>query len=217
MLDSKGLHAGCAFVQYTKWAACEAAIEALHDKHAMDGCDHALVVKFADAKRAEAPFIAHAKRGSSGSSCGGSGTASPQMPAMLRGGYMRGHQYAHHPGVYGASPGRGGGYGMAPSHHDGHGGGHGHHHQMVHHPGGPYLQSMPFGGLPGVPGLVQASLRGQSQYGSAFSVRRGLSSNDGGSSDSLVEHSGSDASEANRSGGMRNFSGTLAGYSPRVM
>ncbi|KAL6774510.1 CRB3 [Auxenochlorella protothecoides x Auxenochlorella symbiontica] len=51
ILKSKGIHAGCAFVQLTTWAACEAAIEGLHEQRVMPGCEHALVVKFADAKR----------------------------------------------------------------------------------------------------------------------------------------------------------------------
>jgi RNA recognition motif-containing protein len=40
-----------AFVRFKKWAACEAAIEALHEKYTMNGMDHPLVVKFADAKK----------------------------------------------------------------------------------------------------------------------------------------------------------------------
>ncbi|RMZ53538.1 hypothetical protein APUTEX25_003360, partial [Auxenochlorella protothecoides] len=51
ILKSKGIHAGCAFVQLATWAACEAAIEGLHEQRVMPGCEHALVVKFADAKR----------------------------------------------------------------------------------------------------------------------------------------------------------------------
>eukprot|EP00887_Chlorella_sp_A99_P006321 scaffold3.g6321.t1 len=80
ILKSKGLHAGCAFVQFKKWASCEAAIAALHEQarksaappHAkrpparaqclvvMPGCEHPLVVKFADAKRSDNPAL---KRG----------------------------------------------------------------------------------------------------------------------------------------------------------
>jgi RNA recognition motif-containing protein len=40
-----------AFVRFKKWAACEAAIDALHEKYTMNGMDHPLVVKFADAKK----------------------------------------------------------------------------------------------------------------------------------------------------------------------
>lgn len=38
-------------MQFRKWASCEAAIEALHEQMVMPGCEHPLVVKFADAKR----------------------------------------------------------------------------------------------------------------------------------------------------------------------
>lgn len=51
ILKSKGIHAGCAFVQLASWAACEAAIDALHEQRVLPGCEHPLVVKFADAKR----------------------------------------------------------------------------------------------------------------------------------------------------------------------
>jgi hypothetical protein len=40
-------------VQYNSWAACEAAIEALHDKVTMPAAEHPLVVKFADAKKSD--------------------------------------------------------------------------------------------------------------------------------------------------------------------
>jgi hypothetical protein len=49
--------AGCAFVQYSSWAACEAAIEVLHDKKTMPGSDHPLVVKFADAKKSDTGLL----------------------------------------------------------------------------------------------------------------------------------------------------------------
>lgn len=51
ILKSKGIHAGCAFVQFSSWASCEAAIDALHEQRVLPGCEHPLVVKFADAKR----------------------------------------------------------------------------------------------------------------------------------------------------------------------
>jgi RNA recognition motif-containing protein len=41
----------CAFVQFSTWAACEAAIQALHSKFTMAGTDAPLLVKFADAQR----------------------------------------------------------------------------------------------------------------------------------------------------------------------
>lgn len=41
----------CAFVQFSTWAACEAAIRALHSKFTMAGADAPLLVKFADAQR----------------------------------------------------------------------------------------------------------------------------------------------------------------------
>ena len=40
-----------AFIRFKKWASCEAAIEALHEKYTMHGMDHPLVVKFADARK----------------------------------------------------------------------------------------------------------------------------------------------------------------------
>ena len=49
--------AGCAFVQFKKWASCEAAIAALHEQVVMPGCEHPLVVKFADAKRSDNPAL----------------------------------------------------------------------------------------------------------------------------------------------------------------
>jgi hypothetical protein len=44
-------------VQYSTWAACEAAIEALHDTATMPGSEHPLVVKFADAKKNDAGLM----------------------------------------------------------------------------------------------------------------------------------------------------------------
>jgi hypothetical protein len=44
-------------VQYSTWASCEAAIEALHDKTTMPGAEHPLVVKFADAKKSDAGLL----------------------------------------------------------------------------------------------------------------------------------------------------------------
>lgn len=41
--------AGCGFVTFEKWSYCELAIEALHNKHHLDGAKLPLVVKFADA------------------------------------------------------------------------------------------------------------------------------------------------------------------------
>ena len=43
--------AGCAFVQYSKWAACEQAIENHNGKTRLGNSEVPLVVKFADAKR----------------------------------------------------------------------------------------------------------------------------------------------------------------------
>lgn len=62
ILKSKGVHAGCAFVQFSSWASCEAAIEALHDKSTMPGAEHPLVVKFADAKKSDTAGLLN-KRG----------------------------------------------------------------------------------------------------------------------------------------------------------
>lgn len=43
-------NAGCAFVTYDRWSACEAAIAALHGKTQLEGAKMPIVVKFADAK-----------------------------------------------------------------------------------------------------------------------------------------------------------------------
>eukprot|EP00200_Dunaliella_tertiolecta_P016660 CAMPEP_0202419750 /NCGR_PEP_ID=MMETSP1128-20130828/49460_1 /ASSEMBLY_ACC=CAM_ASM_000463 /TAXON_ID=3047 /ORGANISM="Dunaliella tertiolecta, Strain CCMP1320" /LENGTH=484 /DNA_ID=CAMNT_0049027705 /DNA_START=3867 /DNA_END=5322 /DNA_ORIENTATION=+ len=42
--------AGCAFVMFDRWSACEAAIAGLHGKTHLEGAKMPLVVKFADAK-----------------------------------------------------------------------------------------------------------------------------------------------------------------------
>ncbi|PRW59813.1 CUGBP Elav-like family member 2 isoform X2 [Chlorella sorokiniana] len=63
ILKSKGVHAGCAFVQFSSWASCEAAIESLHDKSTMPGAEHPLVVKFADAKKSDTQGLLGPKRG----------------------------------------------------------------------------------------------------------------------------------------------------------
>ncbi len=49
-LLKKGMGSGCGFVTYDRWAACEAAIEALHGKTQLEGAKMPIVVKFADAK-----------------------------------------------------------------------------------------------------------------------------------------------------------------------
>lgn len=46
-----GCNRNCAFVQFSTWASCEAAIQALHSKFTMAGTDAPLIVKFADAQR----------------------------------------------------------------------------------------------------------------------------------------------------------------------
>lgn len=52
VLRPKNSQAGCAFVLYKKWASCEAAIHALHDKRPFHpASDHPLVVKFADVSK----------------------------------------------------------------------------------------------------------------------------------------------------------------------
>lgn len=63
ILKSKGVHAGCAFVQYSSWASCEAAIESLHDKTTMGGAEHPLVVKFADAKKSDTAGLLTKRQG----------------------------------------------------------------------------------------------------------------------------------------------------------
>lgn len=49
-------------VQFSSWASCEAAIEALHDKSTMPGAEHPLVVKFADAKKSDTQGLLGPKR-----------------------------------------------------------------------------------------------------------------------------------------------------------
>ncbi|KDD76515.1 hypothetical protein H632_c198p0 [Helicosporidium sp. ATCC 50920] len=77
ILKSKGAHAGCAFVQLGSWAACEAAIEALHENVVMPGCEHALVVKFADAKKTDS--LGH---GAGSMGCYGPGSMGCYGPGM---------------------------------------------------------------------------------------------------------------------------------------
>lgn len=48
--------------QFSSWASCEAAIEALHDKSTMPGAEHPLVVKFADAKKSDTQGLLGPKR-----------------------------------------------------------------------------------------------------------------------------------------------------------
>ncbi len=49
-LLKKNLGSGCGFVTFDRWAACEAAINALHGKTHLEGAKMPMVVKFADAK-----------------------------------------------------------------------------------------------------------------------------------------------------------------------
>lgn len=60
-------------MQYSSWAACEAAIEALHDKTTMPGAEHPLVVKFADAKKSDAGMMQKRVRGRQGAGAGAAG------------------------------------------------------------------------------------------------------------------------------------------------
>lgn len=174
VLDSKGVHVGCAFVQYTSWAACEAAIDALHEKFTMSGCDHPLVVKFADAKRPDSTSSnsLHNKRMPAVRMIGHNG-----MPAA----YIHSHQYPHPSAAAMIPAGSFMGHPAEVTH------------AMSIPPGSPAflgMTSLPYGGLPGMPGPMQNGRRGgpQMQYGSS-NVRRGLSSNEGGSSDSLLDSS----------------------------
>jgi len=176
VLESRGSHAGCAFVQYTSWAACEAAIDALHDKRVMPGGEHPLVVKFADAKRADLP--PSGRRSLSGGASGMPGL----MPQSMM---MQHHQHAPHPammaGAYhmgqmsadmAAHMGLGHDYHMT----------HPHPHQIPHH-----MAMGPPMALSGLPGMLQAHGGMQGQH--SGSMRRGAGSNEGGSSsDSLVDH-----------------------------
>ncbi|KAK9851890.1 hypothetical protein WJX84_005735 [Apatococcus fuscideae] len=51
----RGQSAGCAFIQYRKWAHAEAAIEAHNGTTRLPGSEVPLVCKFADARRRESP------------------------------------------------------------------------------------------------------------------------------------------------------------------
>ncbi|CBN78228.1 conserved unknown protein [Ectocarpus siliculosus] len=53
MRNPDGTPKGCAFVKFSTRSAAIAAIEALHEKCTMDGATRALVVKFADVKKAQ--------------------------------------------------------------------------------------------------------------------------------------------------------------------
>lgn len=50
------LHAGCAFVEFRKWAQAERAMEAHNGVTRLPGSEMPLVVKFADAKRPESGY-----------------------------------------------------------------------------------------------------------------------------------------------------------------
>lgn len=163
ILKSRGIHAGCAFVQFAKWTSCEAAIEALHEKMVMPGCEHTLVVKFADAKRSDAPGP-------------GVGRRNGGMMGMMMGG-------PPHPGMMGP-----GGYdlasmGIAAAM------GHHHHHHMA-------LASMPMPGMPSMGSMNSLGQHSGLPLGGPMSLgyprsRGGLSSGDGGSSDSLADRGSS--------------------------
>jgi CUG-BP- and ETR3-like factor len=173
VLESRGMHAGCAFVQFARWAACEAAIAALHEQHLMAGAEHPLVVKFADAKRSDAGAPLGGKRAGGGEGRGGLPAGMRSQPEMMlmhpgaHAGYYLGPEAAHHLSMQHAA---------AMGHR------HPQHAQHAHHMGlamGPPPQRGGLGGLPG------GRLR-----------RGGAGSGTGGSSDSLADHaSGSDACE----------------------
>lgn len=53
-------------MQFSSWASCETAIEALHDKTTMPGAEHPLVVKFADAKKSDTAGLLNKRVGGAG-------------------------------------------------------------------------------------------------------------------------------------------------------
>lgn len=166
ILKSKGIHAGCAFVQYASWTACEGAIEALHERLVMPGCEHPLVVKFADAKKMEAAPL-H-KRGLG--MLGGMLMGAPH-PAMMAGydamGQMAMHmgQMAHMPGQMAHMPSL---TGMTPM-----------------HGMGSLLQGSPLGGMGiATPMPMHTGLASRSSLGGV----------DNGSSDSLLAENTQDGS-----------------------
>lgn len=175
IVPGKGPHGGCAFVRLSKWASCEAAIDALNEKHVMEGCKLPLMVKFAEARRGDGLGVPITKRGSGGSTSssanGSVGSTSTRLQSPMHPGFMQyGHPMYSHNYVDGGD--------MAVV--------------MGHPPGMHYA---PYGGLPGVPGLLNPRRRdGQPAIGSGSSGRRALGSTDGGSTDSLVDNS-SDACE----------------------
>lgn len=56
------MYAGCAFVQFRKWAEAEAAIDMHNAKTVLPGAEVPLVVKFADARKKDG-FANGIKRG----------------------------------------------------------------------------------------------------------------------------------------------------------
>ncbi len=68
---------GTAYIQYKKWAGCENAIAALHDKHTMPGCLAPLHIKFVEVSLATPP-----RRGGGGSSNGGNDSTSSPAPGL---------------------------------------------------------------------------------------------------------------------------------------
>ena len=61
-ISKRKLHAGCAFVQFRKWAEAEAAIDMHNAKTVLPGAEVPLVVKFADARKKDG-FANGIKRG----------------------------------------------------------------------------------------------------------------------------------------------------------
>ncbi len=203
LLESKGARAGCAFVQYARWASCEAAIAALHERAALPGGEHALVVKFADAKRAEAPLDGAA--GAAPASAAGA-AAAPKLtyappthsargaPADARGGWPGASAYA--PPYAAFVPAPLGGY-VDLSHlahvHPAHAAALG-----LHHPHAPpALAHLPHGLPLGAPGAAAYAAAGGGRGGGARRRARGsLGSAPGGSSDSLAGASGASSEVA---------------------
>lgn len=215
-----GNQAGYAFVQYEKWAACEAAIEALDGKHIMPGSDIPVVVKFADAKRHDANDASNGSHSTaltdtnfrsgdphpqqspvnSGKSMGSvskrnananatplSATSTP-LPLQYHGAYqmaLPGMLQMHGPYLTHPSDAMNH-FSMASS-----GTAAGHFHKS---PQGPYTSRSTHRYV-GMPSGVRSQPGRRGNSSMPVGHRQGLSSNEGGSSDSLAEKSESDGCE----------------------
>ena len=144
ILEPKGQQAGSAFVQFKKWAACEAAIDQLNEQYVMSGSDHPLILKFADARRADTLAATSAGSGqqNSSDSSQSQGYVTPQYTngsSHNHGGYVSGYSSAQsHGSTYNGGSGGGGKRGNGALHNNGNSPvamAPPNMHYMTHHPG----------------------------------------------------------------------------------